>query len=113
MKAGVCVLYITALFLYFAFDFGGYWNDIYLQAQALMVAFLSYTLYKRKSILEHERLLFKFIAWIAVADSAYTFVCMFRGKDFAIHNTNVFAYIIGFSVVVLLGHIAYNKDKFK
>ena len=113
MRAAVCFLYVGTLFIYFVFDFGKYWGDVYLQSQCLMVGYLASVLSVQRSFKEYERLLFKFVSYIAFTDAAYTLVCMFKGSDFAIYNTNVFAYIIGISLVVLLVHIAVNKDKFK
>jgi len=112
MKVAACVSYVLILMIYFLFDYGKYWGDIYLQLQSLMIACLAYLQSLSVRNTEHERLLFGSIKYIAIADSLYTLACMINGKDFAIYNTNVFAYVMGISIVVILVHIAYDKDKF-
>lgn len=81
--------------------------------QCLAIAYLCHLQIENKRHTETEQLLFLAVKYLCLADAVYTFLCMLHGKDYAIRNTNAFAYLMVAGFVVILVHIAYNKDKYK
>ena len=114
MKAHILFAYFIFQIIYLIHTDGGRaWCGFNLASHMLLIAYLCHLVQGIKSLSEKDKLIFTFAKYALFANSVYTIVCVFMDSYWAIYQTDIFAYIIGISLVVLLVHIAVNKDKFK
>lgn len=114
MKSAVCFSYLFLCLAYLLFgDSSIIWGGINIITQTAFIGFISYFLKSTKTIQSHEIIIFDYVMWLSIVNSFYIAICMFRNKFWVIYQTDIFAYIMGITIVVLLGHIGYNKNKFK
>ena len=109
MKTAICFLYVLFLLVYFILDYSRVSGLLYTTTQSLLIGYLAYSLSERLDY--HEELILKAVAYLSLANFTYTIICFINGKEFAMYNTDVFAYIAGISFVYILTHIAYIKGK--
>lgn len=110
MKSIVCFGYILMMFLYFLVDYSKLSGALFLVGQTIFIAFLCH-LVSGSLYDEIEKLFFKYVEYLSLANVAYIIICYIRGSDFAIYNTDVFAYIIGVSFVAFALQSVYLRGK--
>jgi len=114
MRSAVFFTYLLSQIVYLIFTDGSRaWGGFNLISHMLFASFICYLAQGSKLVDKKERLLLHFMRYYLCANSAYTLVCIFTDSYWSIYQTDIFAYILGISFVVLMVHIGYNKDKFK
>lgn len=114
-KIAACFLYVVCSIIYLSpiatntFAWGAF-NVI---TQVAFIGYLSYLQSVAKANTTVERLFYIYLYRLCIVNCIYVLACLWRGKDWSIYNTSVFAYILGVSFLILLIHIAilqHNDD---
>lgn len=111
MRVAVCIAYIVFIFLYFLIGETKIWCTSYICVLTIGVAF---TIHEQKyNHTAVERQFFDYVKYVAIADCLYTIACHINGRNFALYNNDVFAYLMAIGMCVMLVHFAVKKDNFK
>ena len=111
MRAAACFLYILCQIVYLlpvmpstkiVYAFG-------ICTHIAMVGFMAHMISGIKSFSENERLLFSYVKFLSIANVMYVIACAVKDTSFALYNTPLFAYILGFGFVAFLVHCAINN----
>jgi len=113
MKIAVCFLYVLLSILYLSIEtqYTRISGGINIITQIGFIGYLCYLaeMSKRNSVF--ERLFFSYIKYLSIANCIYIVWCIFRGSYWSIYNSDIFAYILGISFIVLLLHVGYETHK--
>lgn len=89
------------------------WGAFNIISQIGFIGYLSFLQSGCRANTKVERLFYTYLYRVCIVNCVYVLACLFRGKDWSIYNTSVFAYILGVSFLVLLIHSAilkHNED---
>lgn len=107
-----CFLYVLCSIIYLHFgEKTRAWGGFNIFTQFAFIGYLCYLAEQNLRSTEFERLFFCYLKYLSVINCIYIVACVLKGRYWSIYNTDIFAYILGISVVVLLVHFAYIKDK--
>lgn len=107
MKIAVCFLYVLLSVLYLSIgDSSREWGAVNIITQIGFIGYLCYLAEQSKRNSVFERLFFGYMKYLSIANCIYIIWCVFKGAYWSIYNTDVFAYILGISFVILLIHVA-------
>lgn len=112
MKTAVLFLYVLCNIIYLspiASSSMG-WGAFNIITHIGFVGYLCYLLSSSMRNSKVEQLFFSYLMWLSVANCIYILFCAFREKNFALYNTDIFAYITGIGFIVFLVHCALNKS---
>ena len=112
MKAAVAFIYVFLSILYLSIgDSTRFWGGVNICTQISFIGWLCYLLESTENNTILERLFFSYLKYLSIANCVYIVWCVLKGTYWSIYHTDVFAYILGISFVVLLMHAGYESNK--
>lgn len=113
MKVAIVFLYLFLTLIYITpiADNGRMWGGINLITQFGFIGYLSYLLSINQLDKEIHKLFFSYVWRVSVANCFYILACMVMGKNWSYLHTDIFAYILGITFIVLLIHSGFHKNE--
>lgn len=111
MRIAVGFIYVIWTIIYLSPFVPGndFWYGVDKIVQTAIVGALSLFLSNDERRGEDERLFFSYLHWLSVAGVVYLIACLYYGKEFALYNTPLFAYILGVGFFAFMLHRAIKK----